>query len=205
MSTASEPEQPQFCPRFSEGLLCRKKTCPFVHKWAVFNAAKREKKKLMKLKGHNMDSQSGSLAHGQDTNVVQLPWADEGKHQHSVREKHKQPYTGRHQQPHSDTPSSKFPRRPLAKGAYERGPNVHPAKPINDALKSLKDMEALTISGYEHKSKWAKFRKPGRNCVGVPGPIIIEEDENSNTKNHVPGDIQEHCSMTARYVLRIPL
>jgi hypothetical protein len=138
-------EQQQCCPRFTQGLLCWEKKCHFDHHWSVYHAVKEEKLRLAKLHDNHGDGRSEKFIQKRDTKVVQVPSAGEKKHPQPVPEKHPQPMPEKHQQPLIDAPSSKFPRRPRAKKVCKEVTHAQTTKPVGDALKAVKAMEAALL------------------------------------------------------------
>lgn len=73
MSALAEPVQRQLCARFSEGRCCpHSKNCPFIHKWALFRAARKEKR-LAKLQYSHGDSGNKSCAQKHDDTSSDMP------------------------------------------------------------------------------------------------------------------------------------
>jgi hypothetical protein len=157
MSVAAEPEQPELCTRFSEGRRCPQgRNCPFIHKWALYNAARKERK-LAKLNDNQRDTgnkfyaqrygdmssdmpRAGNIKSEDSRNGTLVPiQAAEKAHTSSASEK-------KHQQPVKDKQSSqpgKSRGKNWGKKISENVDHVQTANPMDNSSKSVKETETF--------------------------------------------------------------
>lgn len=166
MSASSEPQQCQFCPRFSKGQLCRQKNCKFLHKWSVYNAAKKEKK-LAGLSGNRGDFKNGSLFLKQGSKDVQKT----NSVNNALNAVEDRDTTTLPSGKHSDgigVESSFFHPLSLRQKADH-------SKPRYMATSSMDFYQRNSRRPKQSRPKWAKPSNGRDSCVAVPGSRTTEE------------------------------